>query len=369
MSKRQHRYRDFAPRIDIDAFLEATEILGVHEVKENRHGETELIGQCPDPWGLHNNGDTTGKFALNVDKKVYNCWVCAGGSLLDLTMAIFDMDPDDATDYLRQFAGDVREMSDDRFVSEMEALLAKLSPAKPEEEPLPYYNANILRKWSTTENEDALEDWNDGYLDGKKRSIDFDTLIACGVSFAPNAVKHAPRDKKTGMPLEDAYEGPAVIFPHFVGERLVGWQYRWLSEDRPKWVSKYTNTPDFPKRSTLFKPRQCPAGPLPVVIVESGPTSIFLSGIGWPSRATFGGSITPEQLKLLRRFQQGVIFAPDNDGAGLRSCVAAVDYLEDFIPVSVVLPEDHWAEKDDLLDRHIAGDDVDRLLRNAERIS
>ncbi|WP_028058397.1 toprim domain-containing protein [Candidatus Solirubrobacter pratensis] len=368
MTKRVHRYKDFASRIDVEEVILALGILEEREEGRNKHGEPEYVGQCPDPWSLHSNGDTTGKFALNPGRKVYNCWVCGGGSLLSLTMAMLDLDPDEATDWLIQYADENREVSDERFLDEIDSLLAQLTPSRKQDETLPYYNANILRKWEDQGR--GLEDWNLGVLDGKPRNIARDALRAAHVCYAPSAIKHPPRDSKTGVPLDDLYEGPCVIFPHYVGERLVGWQHRWLEDDRPKWCSKYTNTPDFPKRTTLYKPRGGPSGPLPVVIVESVPTAIFLAGIGWPAVATFGGTVTTEQLKLLRRYQQGVILAPDNDGAGLRSCVATADYLDGFIPLSVVLPEWDTGEKWDLLDRfNENGEDIDSLLRAAERIS
>lgn len=364
--KREHRYRDFAPRIDVDSFLDASEgaILPTYDERENKHGETEYVGQCPDPWGLHKHGDTTGKFALNVDKKVYNCFVCGGGSLLSLTMAVFNLDVDAAIDILLPLADDTTK-SDDQWMDDIDRLLGKLHSTERAEEVMPYFNPHLLDKWdSYAEN---LRLWNEGEFDGKAKHIDWQTLLD-NAYFAPDAIKYAPRDR-TGQPIDDSYTGPSVLFPHYVGDRLVGWQHRWLSDMRPKWIAKYTNTPDFPKSTTLFQPSRdrFRHSHLPVVVVESVPTALYVAGLDWPVVATFGATIPPEQLKLLRRFQQGVIIAPDCDKPGVESLVKTADYLEGFIPVSYIEPE--GASGDDLLDRAYYGENVEGLLRNAIRIA
>lgn len=349
-------YREFVHRIDADRFIDALDILGAHTLKEDKHGRTMMIGQCPDYWGLHKHGDQTGKFALNTELRVYNCFVCGGGSLIDLVMAGCDLDPESALDWLYWLADAPR--TDTEWMSEIDKILSRVTD-KREEEVLPYYNPRVLEKYDMYEQ--SLRRWNEGELDGKPKRIATEVLRACGVRFAPDQIKYAPRGKD-GVPIDDAYQGPCVIFPHFVNERLVGWQNRWLSSDRPKWVSKYTNTPEFPKRTTLFRPFRGESH-LPVVIVESVPTAMWIVGHGWPAVATFGATATDEQLKLLRRFQQGVVIAPDNDKPGVEAMIKMATYLDGFIPVSYVEPG--GSTGDDLMDRG----DVTALLHGAARLS
>lgn len=357
------RYKEFAERIDVETFMDAVELFpDGYTVKENKHGEPEAVGQCPDTWGLHKHGDSTGKFALNLDKRVYNCFVCGGGSLLSLVMALYDMDVESATDFLRPMADDSSK-TDDQWLSDIDRLLGKLHEDRAPADALPYFNTNVLRKWDVYE--DNLRRWNAGEFDNRPKNIAIDVLHECGVRFASDATKYPPRDPK-GQPIGETYFGPAVIFPHYVGERLVGWQNRWLSDLRPKWVAKYTNTPDFPKSTTLFRPFGGFETHLPVVVVESVPTALFVVGCGWPAVATFGAKPTPDQLKLLRRFQQGVIIAPDNDKPGVQALVTMADYLEGFIPVSYVEPEGQVGF--DLMDRQHE-EDVLRLLHSAIRVS
>lgn len=91
MSKRKLRYGHFANRIDVDEFEQA---IGFDPIKSTHDEDT---GHCFDFFGLHTHGDTTGKLSINREKRVYNCWVCGGGSLLDLTMNKLDVDAEAAT--------------------------------------------------------------------------------------------------------------------------------------------------------------------------------------------------------------------------------------------------------------------------------
>lgn len=350
-------YREFVQRIDTDRFIDTLGILGAHTLKENKLGHPLLVGQCPDYWHLHKNGDQTGKFALNTELRTYNCFVCGRGSIIDLVMAAHDFDADSALDWLYELADAPK--TDTEWVSAMDKLLSHVTDGR-NPEVLPYYNPRVLAKYDA--HEDRLRRWNAGEFDGKPKNIAIEVLHACGVRFAPDHMKYAPRDGK-GIPIDDAYEGPCVIFPHFVDERLVGWQHRWLALDRPKWVRKYTNTPDFPRYTTVFRPFRGESH-LPVVVVESVPTAMWIVGHGWPAVATFGATATDEQLKLLRRFQQGVVIAPDNDKPGVEALIKMANYLEGFIPVSYVEPSGDSG--DDLMDR---GGDLRLILHDAQRLS
>ncbi len=357
------RYRDFSPRIDVEAFLRDNGVLEDFDLRTNKQGQVEMVGQCPDPWSLHKHGDTTGKFAVNVDKKVYNCFVCGGGSLLSLAMAVRDEPVEVATEHLRIYAGDERAKSDDQWANDMYAMLDQLVAQPEPTDTMPWFNRHDLSKYDVYW--DNLMDWNEGVYDGKPKNISVDVLYDCGVCFDPEATKYAPRNRQR-EPIDKPYTGPCVIFPHTVDEQIVGWQHRWLSDMRPKWVSKYTNTPDFPKATTLYRPFPVWQSHLPVVVVESVPTALYVVGHGWPAVATFGATATPAQMKLLRRFQQGVVIAPDNDKPGIEGLLAMANYLEGFIPVSFIEPDGESG--DDLLDRGQT-QDIERLLRTAVRLS
>lgn len=279
------RYSDFADLIDIDAFEEA-----IGWSPEETVGNEDQ-GYCPWPEN-HNNGDTTGKFSINREKRVYHCWggACGGGSLLSLTMEWFNFTMEEATEWLYQFVvGDPR--TDDSFVNQF------LSTFDNDEKPshiMPYFNERVL---------DRFDDNTDWFL---HRGISKATQERFSLRFTETAVK---RGKKEG----DEYVGPAVILPHYWKGRLVGWQSRWLDDLRPKWIPKYTNTYDFPKKETLYGYDQALECHSKIIVVESVSSVLFLHSHGYPAVATFGSSVKPEQLKLLRWFSSGIILAPDND--------------------------------------------------------
>ena len=74
------KYSQFVDRLDVNALCEA---IGFEPEYEDARGN--LVGYCIWPEN-HSHGDTTGKFAIHPEKKVYNCYVCGGGSLLSLIM-------------------------------------------------------------------------------------------------------------------------------------------------------------------------------------------------------------------------------------------------------------------------------------------
>jgi hypothetical protein len=162
-------------------------------------------GSAPIPGALHKNGDTTGKFALNVDKKVYNCFVCGGGSLLSLVMAIQDLDVEAAIDWLLPLADDTSK-TDDQWMDDIDRLLAKLPGSSATiEEALPYFNPHMLSKWDVyAEN---LRLWNEGEFDGKPKLIDWTSCSRRRLR-PRHAVKYAPRDRD-GSPWTSPTTGPA----------------------------------------------------------------------------------------------------------------------------------------------------------------
>lgn len=297
-------YKEFADRIDVDAWEEA---IGFEPISQK---DDEDIGFCLDPWGQHQHGDRTGKLAINKSKKLYNCWVCGGGTILTYTMALKDMDVDNATTWLYQFTRRVEETTE-RFEAEIDRLLFD-SEKQDDEIPMPYFNAAVLDRW--IEYSDEMLEWS------SLRGISQDALRRYRVGFNPQlTMRH--------------FTGPAAVFPHFWQERLVGWQSRWLC-DYPKDIPKYVFTNDFPRERSVYGIDQLSSA-LPVIVCESVPTVLLLATNGYPAVATFGASVTSEQIMHLRKLQQGIIVSADNDKAGDKFERLLVEGLERYIDVRV----------------------------------
>lgn len=295
-------------RIDIDAVEDALDLRYI----ETQGSEDRFY--CHDAFGLHKHGDTTGKLHIHREKKVWMCWVCNGGNLVSLVSLILDLDPQSAVEWLYQFA--LEDQDHESFMREIDAILY---PPEGKAETWPWFNPNVLHRWSTS------HVWFDD-----RHIADF-LIEKYLLRYDPSHVRYPP--KQHGEP----YEGPAIILPHFWHGRLVGWQSRWLGSDRPKWVPKYTATPGLPTTTTLWNWDNCEHQP---IVVESIPTALFLLSQGHEAIATFGAGVHQEHVRLLRVFQEGVLLAPDHDKAGEKWFRGLSEALEPYIPVGAVLPPD-----------------------------
>lgn len=319
------RYSEIKDDIDIDQ-VEAA--IGFSPLYTDRGND---VGHCIWPEN-HSNGDTTGKFAIHRDKKVYNCWVCGGGSLLSLVMERFELDVDQATEWLAEFTHGQAGWTDHEYA---DYLLSMLEDIDERVDTMPYFNPRVLERF-------------DGGLDYfRSRGIMDEISLLYNLRFSEMVMKPAPKKNRGEevVKIDDDYYGPAAILPHYWQGRLVGWQHRWLAwnEDHsatPRWLAKYTNTTDFPKDNTVYNYDAALRATQPVVVCESVATVLFLLSHGVPAISYFGGNIDPAQLRLIRRLSQGVILAPDNDKVGGTLVNTATKYLERFIPVYVAEPVD-----------------------------
>lgn len=323
------RYSDFAHRVDVDELVAALDLDLIED------GD-ELRGHCPLPYNAHKNGDTTGKFGINRDKRVYGCWVCGGGSLLDLVMAMQDLDPEPATKWIHQFAN--HEETDEEFMDELDRLLA--DPAE-QITPIPYFNERVLGRFDKLNASAPAMEWAD------ERGIHPEVAEMFKLRYNSEA-------RRTNG--EEVYEGPCIYLPHMWRNRLVGWQQRWLApdDDRPRWVPKYTNTPDFPKNDTLWGYDAAlsnltdpidPSKPWPVIVVESVPSALFLWSHHCPSICTFGSSVSDSQLRLLRKIPWLVI-SQDNDAPGQKYVNQLTEYLDRYTRVQALPPIPDWPGAD-----------------------
>lgn len=297
-------------------------------------------GYCPLPLGMHNNGDTTGKFSINRDKQVYNCWVCGGGNFVKLAMEMNDMTEDQAKDWLRQFTN--AESGDtEAFVSKIAKIFSEAPGRRDMSATLPLFNASVLDKWLVTKHP---------WLDQRKISAEVASQFKIG--FNPAHYRYG-------------YSGPAIILPHWWKGELVGWQERWLDDSRPEQMPKYTNTDDFPRKETLWGYDYAKEGDGDVLVVESVPTALYLIGLGYRAVATFGAKVTEGQTRLLRAFQGGITLCPDNGSAGIDNYTELGDKLRRYIRVTITDPPVEAGPKGDLGDLSDTPDLVHKYIEEA----
>jgi DNA primase len=93
-------------------------------------------------------------------------------------------------------------------------------------------------------------------------------------------------------------------------------------------------------------------------VVESAMTALRLHSSGYPAVATFGASVSEEQLSLLQEIHGGVILSYDNDSSGERAIQRIVDGLKGFVPIEIVPALE--GEKSDLGD--VKYDQIDAII-------
>lgn len=300
---------DFEP----EEFLQDT--LGAKNIV---HRGDELIHSCLLPFGLHRNGDRNPSASFNVDKLVYNCFTCGGGSLLWATQNILQISRDEALRILQAKVSPAN-FSTSKFIESLE----KMWKDDVEDIVLPRYSAKMLEPWQCYST----------YLDERKVSQEVQRLMRTGINFEN-------MDQYSGGWITQ----PRLVIPHFFGGELRGWSMRKLA---PEQVGpKYKHTPSFPKDLTLFNYDRAKISNV-VYLVESPLSVLVMMSQGIDNVvATFGAMVTNRQIEIMRRFERVIVF-PDGDKAGysalLKPKFGVADRLSKFADVWVV---DHGIEGD-----------------------
>lgn len=342
------RWGEMMESLDLEAALDA---LDVEQLREERG---ELWCHCPLP--DHPGADASGtNFSVNLDSFQWKCFTCdRGGGLPDLVMALrgFEGDEDDsafqqALRWLAPFADVSFEMEEpsDAEKAVMRALRPRKRKAYRFAAEMPPYSTRLLDRLEPVPAE-ILGRWH----------ILPEAAADYGLGYDPERGR-------------GSYVGPALVIPHFFEGELVGYQERWLDDDRPKSIPKYTNTEDFPKRETLFgwdRAVAASARGQRVIIGESAMTVVRLHSLGLPSAATFGGSVSTAQLALLARLRSGITLAYESDPTGEGATGKLMDALAPLMGPRLWVAEIDEGKADlaDLDDRR-ALDVLDRAVEYA----
>ena len=171
---------------------------------------------------------------------------------------------------------------------------------------LPHYDESVIGSWRAT-----------GHPYWESRGITSEAVALLKLGYDP-------RDRR-------------VVFPHFVGDSLVGWQKRAVPGETVPDVPKYRSSPGFPKAETLYGQHLVrPGGP--VLVVESPFSVAKAYSLGLPNTvATFGAKVTQGQLDLLRAYDRVVVWF-DDDPAGRYGERAVLQGLYRHAQVSAVAP-------------------------------
>lgn len=321
----------------------------------------ELIGQyvALTPAGREHKGrcpfheEKTASFHVNVDKGLFHCFGCkAGGNAIDFVMRIENLEFRDALEWLAnrynieipQYSGGGTQRSEkERLFNINEAALVFFRQS------LKAPGGDVAMKYLKRRGVDSAlaAEFDLGYAPREWQAL-ADFLMSRGakaadllkLGLAKERRDQGPQGGGEGRKHYDAFRHRLTFAIRSVTGRVIGFAGRALSdEDTPKYLN-VTNTPLYNKSQVLYnldraKGHMRDAG---AVVVEGYMDVIGLASAGVHNTvATCGTALTPEHVKLLKRYGERFYLAFDGDDAGRRAAWSAgVLFLREGLDVRVV---------------------------------
>ena len=323
-------------RETIQKIMDASNIVDVvSEFVTLRRAGVNYRGLCP----FHD--EKTPSFYVSPARGICKCFSCGkGGNVVHFLMEHEQITYPEALRWLaRKYHIEIREkeMTDE----EREAENVRESMF-------------VLNDWAAKYFQDVLHNSPDGVAIGmqyfRSRGFRDDTIHEFALGYCPrerNSLADAALAKgfkeefilKTGLcykrddgRLVDRFSG-RVIFPvHTVGGRVVAFGGRVLKTDKE--TAKYVNSPEseiYNKRSELYgifvakreiqKEDRC-------FLVEGYTDVISMHQSGVKNVvASSGTSLTPGQIRMIRRFTNNITVLYDGDRAGIKASIRGIDML------------------------------------------
>jgi DNA primase len=282
---------------------------------------------CPCPF----HDDRNPSFSININPSsnkygLYHCFACGGGNIVNFVYQLKGFDSYQETeDWIES---NYLDLLDDNW--NKEELLSRVN----DEEPPPIDLTKINMPSYEVSHPGNKHPWM--YKQG----------------LTDEAIEHFQ------ITYDERQEG--IIFPHIWNNKIVGWQTRDLTGEKR---AKYLNTPEFPKSTTLFHGDcECLSDSSYVIVVESPKTAAIMWGVGYRNIvATFGATISEEQMALLWDYRNVFLWF-DNDEAGRKATLTALNLLKEHCEVYIVPPVD--VDKGDPAD--VPHEEWERYLNKAE---
>ncbi|MCP9756104.1 DNA primase [Lacihabitans sp. CCS-44] len=347
------------PQDTVQQIIQAADIVEVvGEFVSLKKRGASMIACCP----FHN--EKTPSFNVSPAKGIYKCFGCGkGGDSLRFVMDLEGLSYPDALRWLaKKYNIEVkeREFTDQDLINqnEKESLFIVLeyaqqyfteTMANTEEGQSVGQSYFIERGFSKT----AIEKFQLGYaLDARNEFV----KKAEKAGFSSDILEKAGLiSVKEGDVKIDRFRG-RVIFPiHNVAGKPIAFGARILKTD-PK-APKYINSPEteiyhksqivygiYQAKNAIRQADNC-------YLVEGYTDVVSLHQAGIENVvASSGTSLTPEQVRLIRRFSENITVLYDGDAAGIKASLRGIDIIleEDMNVKSVVFPD---------------GDDPDSYIR------
>lgn len=330
----QETYRSYLRRLDAQAVLDYYGAQNCTEQVNAKDGTTEVVHSClldrVEPH--HSNGDASPSASCNLDKKTYVCYSLGFGC--DLFHLVMKLEGKESFAEAMGMVGNFLTGAT-REAAIMQAELDRVFAATPAYSMnLPAYDTRVLQQWLTPH-----PYWG-------QRGIDEETQQLLHLGYDP----HEQR----------------VVFPHYVQDKLVGWQKRVIPGVTNPPFPKYRNSPGFPKSETLYAHDFCTPGP--VLVVESPMSVAHAYSIGLRNvTATFGAKVSQAQIDLLKAHEKVIIWF-DADPAGMAGEHKLLEGLYRHTETLRVTPEEgkDLADYDmEAFERYTAANTMPAVLRLA----
>ncbi len=281
--------------------------------------------------------EKTPSFMVSPDKQIYHCFGCGeGGNVISFLMKQENIDFPEAVRRLAQRAGIAIPRDEaDRKINDLRQSIIQVNGLA----------AQFFQEILKTSMDPAVKQGRD-YL--KKRGVGIEIVEKFKLGFAPDqwdALLNFLRKKdiepglieKAGLIIAkddqryyDRFRN-RVMFPIFdVKGQCVGFGARSLEDG----VAKYINSPETPVYTKgqhlygLHLSKDVIAQNDTVIVVEGYMDFImpFQAGVA-NMVASCGTALTPEQIRLMRRYTRNVIMLFDTDAAGQSAMVRSLDAL------------------------------------------
>lgn len=338
-------FQDDSARRVKDA-ADIVDVIGEHVVLHQ--AGLRFKGLCP----FHS--EKTPSFTVNRERQFFHCFGCKeSGDVLSFMMKYHNMPFPDALSSLAERYGitlDDRDISpeEEKKIHQREALYVANETA-----------ANLFHEFllKNTQAESARL-----YLEKRGLSPEIITRFKLGYAperwdFLAGGLERAGIEQQAGIDaglLVQNDQGRVydrfrdrVIFPLFsLSGRFSGFGGRILNDGQPK----YLNSPEtavFNKSSTLYglyqnKEAVRAAGRCLVVEGNFDLLSLVAYGLDYAA-APLGTALTPQHIKILKRYTSEVVILFDGDEAGLKAAMRAVPlFLTEQVNAKIVVfPADH----------------------------
>jgi DNA primase len=313
---------------------------------------SSLLGLCP----FHN--EKTPSFNVSVAKNIYKCFGCGkAGNSLSFLMEAQQLSYVEALKYLgKKYNIEIEE----EYISDEKRKEEEIKHSL--QESILIANAYAQRFFTSYMNE--TDEGKIGLAYFKERGFSTQTIERFQLGFAPDSMR-AFTDKaiESGYQLDilsqagltsqketnyfDFFRNRAMIPIHNLMGKVIGFGGRILKTD-PK-APKYINTPEsevyikskivygiYQAKASIRKQDEC-------YLVEGYTDVISLSQHGIENVvASSGTALTPDQIRLIKRFTQNITMLYDGDNAGVKAALRGTDLiLEEGMNVRIVVFPDN----------------------------